>query len=1046
MLNLSTLQTQLSRLHSPDALRELFANWSYEADFAPVYLGSATKGDEAAQNALADEPQILARAGEFEIIYAPLKDWQRAIGGERLVISRLLNDHPFALWIFSDQAGQNWHFVNVKRGAGKGKAAMSRHVLRRFSFERGQLPGRTSLEQLLKIDVAPIGVLPGMAPAALAVQARHDEAFDVEAVTRNFFRDYKLVFEQVEAKVIQSLPDDNAARLWTQRLFNRLMFLRFLEKKGWLEYNGDKNYLRALFNEARAQNENFLDDRLFFSFFFGLNMPESDRALHGDEKLQKVRGQVPFLNGGLFEQVTDSDVQGRIKLENAVFAPILDLFDQYNFTIHESTPFDQEIGVDPEMLGKVFEELVTGRHESGSYYTPRGIVSFMGREALKGYLEKFEAPQALALFVDEGDASALRDPERVLEALREVKICDPACGSGAYLLGMMQELLRLREALFAVPTIKPESIYKLKLNIIESNLYGVDKDLFAVNIAMLRLWLSLIIEFQGEKPPALPNLGYKIGCGDSLSAPLIGASQLVMHDNTLREFVGKKGDYLRAHGAQKKNLQAEIESLRAEIRLWTHSGQQIDGFDWVVDFAEVFASAECGVRNAECDSALATPHSALDSGFDIVLANPPYVRQELITEQKAQLKTIFGSNFSGTADLYVFFYLRGHQLLKDGGMLAYISPNKWFRAAYGAKMRKHFAENAAVRSITDFGDLPVFQSATAYPMIFVAQKSPHPTSPGGGGVLPSLREGLGEGKSAPIFTQVKSLDEPYPDVRALMEQSGAVLPPGALDGENWNLSDAKTAARLHTMRKSGVPLGEYVKGQIFYGVKTGFNKAFVIDGATRDSLIKADKNSAELIKPLVAGREIRKWAVDYKEKWLIFTRRGTDIEKYPAIKAHLEQWKAELTPKTAGATIGRKPGRYKWFEIQDDVAYYAEFDKPKILFQIFQVKPAFALDRKGVFTNNAAYIMPIEDLYLLGFLNSESGWHEITRTCSKIQNGYQLMWKYFQKVIIPTASSGDKTAIEELVAACLAKKGVNCEAEEVEINARVAKLYGITAG
>src|SRR5205823_458017 len=157
-----------------------------------------------------------------------------------------------------------------------------------------------------------------------------------------------------------------------------------------------------------------------------------ERELHGHEGLEKTRGQVPFLNGGLFEQIGEGDIQGRVQLANAAFESILGLFDRYNFTLTESTPFDQEVGVDPEMLGKVFEELVTGRHETGSYYTPRGIVSFMGREALKGYLAAVEAPQAVARFVDEGDATALRDPERVLTVLREIEICDPACGSGAY--------------------------------------------------------------------------------------------------------------------------------------------------------------------------------------------------------------------------------------------------------------------------------------------------------------------------------------------------------------------------------------------------------------------------------------------------------------------------------------------------------------------------------------------------------------------------------------------------------------------------------------
>src|SRR5205085_2945955 len=187
---------------------------------------------------------------------------------------------------------------------------------------------------------------------------------------------------------------------------------------------------------------------------------------------------------------------------NAAFAAVFDLLERYNFTVTESTPLDIEVAVDPEMLGKVFEVLVTGRHETGSYYTPRPIVAFMGREALKHYLAAVVRDEAaVARFVDEGDPSKLSDPEAVLNALRSVKVCDPACGSGAYLLGMMQELLRLRQALFATRGLDAQKVYDRKLEIIQNNLYGVDIDLFAVNIAKLRLWLSLAVEFVGAKPP-----------------------------------------------------------------------------------------------------------------------------------------------------------------------------------------------------------------------------------------------------------------------------------------------------------------------------------------------------------------------------------------------------------------------------------------------------------------------------------------------------------------------------------------------------------------
>ena len=233
----------------------------------------------------------------------------------------------------------------------------------------------------------------------------------------------------------------------------------------------------------------------------------------------------PFLNGGLFEE-TDLDKREGVTVPDDAIKPILtDLFDRFNFTVMESTPFDIEVAVDPEMLGKVFEELVTGRHESGSYYTPRPVVSFMCREALKGYLTGEDtglSDEAIANFVDDHATSniSITGAQQLANALKEVKVVDPACGSGAYLLGMMQELVELANRPLQRSTAgELQSLYALKLQIIQRNLYGVDIDPFATNIAMLRLWLALAIEYEGITRNPCPTLDFKIVCGDSLLGP-----------------------------------------------------------------------------------------------------------------------------------------------------------------------------------------------------------------------------------------------------------------------------------------------------------------------------------------------------------------------------------------------------------------------------------------------------------------------------------------------------------------------------------------------
>ena len=266
--------------------------------------------------------------------------------------------------------------------------------------------------------------------------------------------------------LIRGIRDQERKRLFTQRLFNRLMFIAFIQKKGWLQFGGGKNqdYLNALWSDYKKNGNKemgFYFERLYNLFFHGLGDQQADVGI---SKINRggvwadFIGKVPYLNGGLFEEDED-DKDGSIKVPDEAIRPILlDLFNRFNFTVTEATPLDIEVAVDPEMLGKVFEELVTGRHETGSYYTPKPIVSFMCREALKGYLESNlpkEQSESMTTFVDDHDPSALHDAETVLEHLRRVRVCDPACGSGAYLLGMLHELMDLRMCLFSAKNIDP---------------------------------------------------------------------------------------------------------------------------------------------------------------------------------------------------------------------------------------------------------------------------------------------------------------------------------------------------------------------------------------------------------------------------------------------------------------------------------------------------------------------------------------------------------------------------------------------------------------
>ncbi len=511
-------------------------------------------------------------------------------------------------------------------------------------------------------------------------------AFDVEAVTVKFFAEYRTVFEQVEAEVIRSIPDAGACRFYTQRLFNRLMFIYFIQKKGWLSYAGDKNYLRALFTAAEQGGEDFLNRQLYYLFFHGMSNAAESREHNTHEDLIKLRGNVPYLNGGLFDLEDEYDERNCVKIPNVAFARILALFERYNFTVEESTPLDVQVAVDPEMLGKVFEELVTGREarqDAGRYYTPRNIVSFMCRESLKRHLGGYEA------LIDERKADAISVPEAndLLSKLDRFKVVDPACGSGAYLLGMLHELHALTDLLQTrAEQATARDDYKRKLNIIERNLYGVDKDNLAVQIARFRLWLSLVIEYDDQagidELPTLPNLDFKIECGDSLTAPNPEKVKTgSFRTELIQQYREAKAKFLSAHGNEKGELRKEIkqlgEKIRHEAAFWLYGNVTFEGFDWAIEFADVFDNG----------------------GFDVVLANPPY--GATVADNVRDLYFVRRTEGAQSKDTYGLFIARGLQLLRDGGQLCFIVSDTWRTIKTHKPLRCRLIEKTTVWHVLD---------------------------------------------------------------------------------------------------------------------------------------------------------------------------------------------------------------------------------------------------------------------------------------------------------------------------------------------------------
>ena len=700
----NTLDNILNETDSQARIRQIRSLFEEKLDFgrADQLVSLAPAGNDQ----LPADAHLVARRAGVTVAYIPLDNAATnrvtaavAIAAGR-VLAQALTDQ--LLLLFSNRDGDQLHIISPDLTG-------SRPKLQRLVAYRGQVQ-RTVPQQIANLWHS-YGVQGKTMGQAI------EEAFSVEPVTKEFFQTYRDIFNQAKSEIggFGSGNEEQETRhVFTQTLFNRLMFVYFLSRKGWLKFKDNTDYLNALWSDygLLEGDRNFYTARLNPLFFAGLNNSQSRNLTSNNDGVIPVIGHVPFLNGGLFEE-TDLDKRQGITVPDDVVKRILTgLFDRFNFTVMESTPFDIEVAVDPEMLGKVFEELVTERHASGAYYTPRPVVSFMCREALKGYLEGKQtgaSPEAIAAFVDRHDTDGIgvAEARRISLALSEVTVVDPACGSGAYLLGMMQELIELQNTLYNVG-VDAKSLYDLKLEIIQRNLYGVDIDDFAVNIAMLRLWLSLAIDYEGDDPQPLPNLDFKVLCGDSLLGPDPSAGvevqgTLGQEVEQFRRLGGLKGEYMRASlGSDKERLKGQIEETEAAVRDALGVSFQPGVVDWRVALGEIFAESK---------------------GFNIAIANPPYVRQENIGPQKQVLLEQYAAAVVARSDLYCYFYARCLQLLKDGGTHVFVCSNSWLDVGYGAQLQQHLLRCTHIQAVYESAVERQFATADINTIISIMRKA-----------------------------------------------------------------------------------------------------------------------------------------------------------------------------------------------------------------------------------------------------------------------------------------------------------------------------------
>jgi len=907
-----------------------------------------------------------------------------------------------------------------------------------------------------------------------------EQAFSIETVTNEFFNKYTDLFLRMKQELDLLLEKDYQLKTefknkdidtadFAKKTMGQMAFIYFLQKKGWFGVApgkdwgaGVKNFLREIFEHREKYGKNFFDDVLEPLFYEALAQDRGNEAIY--PKLNNCR--MPFLNGGLFEPMNGYSWETtHILLSDELFSNqektkegdvgdgILDVFDRYNFTVNEADPLEQEVAVDPEMLGKVFENLleIKDRKGKGAFYTPREIVHYMCQESLVNYLEAETSGSIpkpdIELFIrqgsqiiqndksiveQDGDKDALLLPESVrLQAeeldnlLADIKVCDPAVGSGAFPLGMLNEIVTAR-TLTGVYLQNDLTVYDLKLHAISNSIYGVDIDPGAVEIAKLRFWLSLVVE--EEEPTPLPNLEHKIMQGNSLVSryegielfdddflkssksvndekveiekklesiqkeyfSLHGSGELTAvkkaeFDKEIRslqrrlKFLDNKGSISRETGGlfnvnqakekaqhkakglqakiaeyvtedrktHKENLKNEIDNLKWDlIEATLESRDEVDKlseikklrknrvkpfFIWKLEFGEVFKD---------------------DGGFDVVVGNPPYIQlQKAITEESnikhGNLYEDCGyETFKRIGDIYALFYELGVDILRQGGHLAYITSNKWMRAGYGDLLRRFFSRNNP-KILIDFGGFKIFENATVDVNILLIQKKNNDNLLMASHFENDYQKGYG-------------IANYFDNKKVCLYDLGADI---------WFIGDDNQFALKKKVEKIGMPLKKW-NLKISYGIKTGYNKAFIVDKDKRDELIETDKNSNEIIKPILRGKDIRRYGYVFSDLYVIVAKYNSNkylSDKYPAVYGHLLSHKKKLSERGQCTNRDGK-GQHHWLELDNNPtdSYLSRFTGEKIMYSEIVQSPQFFYDAEGAFFAEATcFVVTGENLKIL---------------------------------------------------------------------------------
>ncbi len=958
-----------------------------------------------------------------------------------------------------------------------------------------------------------------------------EKTLDTEALNKQFYRELFAWFEWAVAE--GEFPTNEKRTLKSEehviRLITRLLFVWFIKEKGLIaDELFNETHVRYLLKDYdRDTGDSYYRAVLQNLFFATLNteiekrgFSEGGNPVHRNfsryryrdqiadpDKLLGLFAQTPFINGGLFdcldsEEATRdggyrvdcfSDVHySQLSIPNYLFFNddygLIPLLERYKFTVEENTPIEQEVALDPELLGKVFENLLaaynpetgtTARKQTGSYYTPRPIVDYMVEEALVATLAGQVAPtdgdpkfwderlhylfDYAKAFDEASERFDSREADLVVRAISELKILDPAVGSGAFPMGILHKLTlalrRLdpdntrweqlqkeraiqqaanafdtaddhlrREALLEInETFKRyrDSDFGRKLYLIQNSIFGVDIQSIACQIAKLRFFISLAIE--QEPDSAAANFGIKPL--PNLETRFIAANMLIglEGERTLtspraKALEGELGKNRERHFHATTRSQ-KLDCKRADKKLRQELATELRHIGIPADDANKVAAWDPYDPNASADWFDPEWMFGVTDGFDVVIGNPPYISHDKIPKQlKTEIKNNYQS-YQPFADVYCYFIEKAIELQNQQGIFSFITSNSYLRAEYGAPIRRLLHSKNMLLRVLNIEDSQVFESVIVNVAIIVSRK---PTN---------LTDDFCIVVNAPFSGN--SFED-------FVKSNGFNYPQAYFNSRSWNLVEPKCVELQKRLESSGKTL-EQLRAKIRLGIATGSNEAFLIDEDKKQEFCKKNPINTEIIKPILRGRDISRYSYTLGGQYILLAKNGINVQRdYPDIYKHLESFGDRFRNRGA-------QGQH-WTNLRA-CSFYEDFKKEKIVWIELTDLGRFALCNEEVYLLNSAYfLLPpsgMESKFLLGILNSSAIRFYLNLIAETSGMGTSR-WinNYVKKFPIPDAPSEQQALIIELVDQILAAKDTDPDADvselENEVDQIVYLLYGLT--